>query len=524
MYRVLIVDDEPFITEGLKHIIKWEDYGLEVCGVAFNGSEALEKIKSLRADILITDIRMPKMNGLELIRSIKELKLDTRFIVLSGYDDFEYLKESIKLGIENYLIKPVNTEELSSTLINTLDKIRSSSKYKMYSSKDIEIIKNNILYRWMTGSICEEELKERTLLLDIDISDKPFAVCLMRLFDKCRDSVKDMSGIISKAQIICMDIIAKRRLGHVLCTPQGDIAFIINNMGCNDDSRVLKSALTECIKNINNSLEVDSFITIGGFENEADMIQRSFNRALELLQYSILMPLNSVWDYDEINSIKAKTQIESIISFEEVERFVVTKNADSLRTYLDSAFDQLKETEGITPSFIQNAALEILFFIINSSRSIMEGSDLYDSFDYRLSDILNMQHIDGIRDFVKEISDKIIALRIDKYENMNPIVKRVVDYIRSNYSGDICLKTLAIELNINPNYLGQLFKDETGEFFNDYINKMRVNKAKELLLCTNSSTKEISSEVGYADPNYFYRIFRKYTCVSPTEYRTSKNL
>lgn len=522
MYRVLIADDEPSIPEGMKQIINWEDFGLEVCGVAYNGSQALEMVRNFGADILITDIQMPKMNGLELIKSIKELELDTRFIVLSGYDDFQYLKESIKLGIENYLIKPVNTEELSSTLINTLDKIRSQPKQKIYSQSDIEIIRSNILYRWVTDSISEAELKERSLLLDINIDRTPFAACLLRLHCPKSDVVNKTKDILSAAEKICCDTISQKDLGMVFSTPFGDIAFIINCNGCSEDYSILSTALSECMTGIKDSLQVDSFITVGGFENEINQFPRSFKRALELQQYSIIMPLNSIRYYGEKTSLKTKAQVEGIISFEEINSLVVTRNAASLATYLDSAFDRLKEAAGITPAFVQNTALEILFFILNSARSVLDGIDLSETIECRLSDIYNMQHIDEIREFVKEMSEITVAVLVNRYNNMNPIVKRVVDYVRLNYSEDICLKTLAIELNINPNYLGQLFKDETGEFFNDYINKIRVNKAKELLLRTKSSTKEISSAVGYTDPNYFYRIFKKYTCVSPTEFRASK--
>lgn len=520
MYKLLIADDEPFIPEGIKHIINWEEYGLELTGIAYNGVEALELVKRSGTDILITDIRMPKMNGLELIREIKKMKLETKFIVLSGYDDFEYLKESIKLGIENYLIKPVNEEELSSTLANTIDKIRSSTKSKLYSDKDIHIIKNNILFRWITGYITEEELKERSLLLDINLKSPPYATCLLRLNTLNKNDLPQFGNVLTDAEKICADIISRYDLGIVLCTPEGDIAFIINsNSGSIDGSR-LKKALGDCVSGIKHMLNVDTFVTIGCFEDSFTMIRRSFDRAMDLQQYSIVMSPGLIIDYNELEKNSLKTQVESTISFDEINKLVAAKNIDSLNSYLEDSFQHLMALGGVSPSFIRDTAIETLFSIINSARSTADGR-LNSLGDLCCSpkDIYNMNSIEDILHYIKETSKKIIEFLVLRHESLNPVIRRVIDYIKSNYCHDICLKTLSIELNINPNYLGQLFKDETGEFFNDYVNNLRINKAKELLSTSNMTTKDISLKVGYTDPNYFYKTFRKYSGVSPTEFR-----
>lgn len=180
MYKVLLVDDEPFIIDGLKQIIDWEEYGMEICGTAANGLEASHRLETNPADILITDIRMPKMNGLELIRHLKSRNSATRFIILSGYDDFEYLKESIQLGIENYLLKPVNQEELLATLVTTIRKIESDTNRTLNLPKDIDIIRENILFRWVANLIMPAELLERSSLLGIDLENTQYCVCVLR--------------------------------------------------------------------------------------------------------------------------------------------------------------------------------------------------------------------------------------------------------------------------------------------------------------------------------------------------------
>lgn len=418
MYKMLIADDEPFIVEGLKQILNWQEYGIELTDTASNGIEALEIIKKGGADLLITDIKMPKMNGLELIQSVKELKLNTHFIVLSGYDDFDYLKESIKLGIENYLLKPINCEELEETILNVGNKLEYRNLQDLYLNKDIDIIKNNILYRWVNGSISQNELIERASLLDIPLEYSKYIVCILRLLPNADES-KDRYDLTQKAGEICSKTIKSDNSGIVFCTPENNIVFIMNDL---EESKKLGG---HCLNNLEDNLNIKCFFTIGSLEHDYSHLSISYFRSLELQQHSILLPANSILEYY---------------------------------------------------SFMKNT-----------------GKD--------------------------QTHERLLNMLLEKNESINPIIKRIVEYIKTNYFSDICLKTLAIDLNANPNYLGQLFKEETGEYFSDYLNMIRINKAKELLQDIRQNTKDISTAVGYKDVNYFYKTFKKYTGISPSEFR-----
>jgi YesN/AraC family two-component response regulator len=363
---------------------------------------------------------MPKMNGLELIHKIKELELNTRFIILSGYDDFEYLKESIKLGIENYLLKPINCEELEETILNVGNKLEYRNLQASYSNKDMDIIKNNILYRWVNGSISQVELIERALLLDISLEYSKYVVCMLRLLPNADES-KDRHALTQKAREICCKTINSYTSGIMFCTPENNIVFIMNDL---EESQKLAE---NCISILKSNLNIDCFFTIGSLEHDYTLLSRSYFRALELQQHSILISANSILEYC---------------------------------------------------SFIKNT-----------------GKD--------------------------QIHERLLNAFIEKNGTINPIIKRILEYIKINYSKDICLKTLAIDLNANPNYLGQLFKEETGEYFSDYLNMIRIHKAKELLQNTKLNTKDISIDVGYKEVNYFYKTFKKYTGISPSEYRSA---
>ena len=519
MYKVLVADDEPFILEGIKHIINWEEYGIEFTGTASNGVEALEMLKKEGADLLITDIKMPKMSGLELIKKVRELQISTRFIILSGFDDFEYLKESIKLGIENYLLKPIDAQELEATVVNALNKLEDCAWQKIYLNKDINIIRNNILYRWVSGSINQNELVERASLLDISLEASPYLICILRVIRNAENST-DYIGILQKTEEICTNIIKYNNMGHVFSTAEGYVVFMLHGLEGSVGYKDYVEATNECLNDLKKNLDINYFFTIGSVENTYNLVQRSYHRALELQQYAITLPRDSILNYNNFEQVLLKEQIHEVVSYDEILKFVWTKDSDSLLLYIDKSFKDLLQIKGLTPSLVKNTATELLFCIINSAKLIAETKSRFISeLEYSFSDIYNMQNIDDICELIKEAAKKIISLTIEKNESISPVIKRILEYVKSNYSCDICLKTLASDLNTNANYLGQLFKEEIGEYFSEYVNTVRINKARELLKNTSISTKDIAINVGYMDVNYFYKVFKKYTGLSPSEFR-----
>lgn len=179
MYNVFLVDDEPFIIEGMRALVPWEDYGLKVVGEASNGSEAIKKLETCHVDILLTDIMMPIMDGLELISTLKERHPNTKYIVLSGYEEFEYVKKGMKLGIENYLLKPVNEQELISTLENSIEKLEKSTN----NEEAYTILRDNTIWRCLNQDIDAKEWRERVELYSLEFDGQNLAVVLMQISD-----------------------------------------------------------------------------------------------------------------------------------------------------------------------------------------------------------------------------------------------------------------------------------------------------------------------------------------------------
>lgn len=519
MYKILIADDEPDILQGLRCIINWDEHGIEIAGEAENGADALRFITESPVDILLTDIRMPKLDGLSLIQQLKKDGRDIRCIILSGYDDFKYIKEALKLGIENYLLKPVNREELSATLLGTIDKIESERNIKIGRHQGLAIFRENIYYRWIAGSIGEDELKEKAALAGIDLEYEYFTVAILRLLSKKGyESDKPFDIDLHCVKEICESVCGSKDSTVVLYGIAGDTVILFRqNDGPNRE--MLYNIIENCIVGINVRLRYDAFASVGSTQSGFTNAHKSFAFANEMQSYSLIMPENSVVDYDEKTKAASKRQLKFVIDFQSFAGMIAAGQLDECLAFIDDIFARLGLNHEITPGFVQNVAVETLYHIVSTVKTTVTNAKPLEGIEADFNKIYSMHTIDELHRWLKLAIERAIEYLTTARDNYSPHVKLILSYINENYMKELSIKQLSQKFNINSIYLGQLFKSETRELFTNYINKIRVDKAKELLLKTNKNAMEISEIVGYPNANYFYRIFKKITGKSPSEFR-----
>ena len=527
MYKVLLVDDEPFILEGLNYLINWSELGLEIAGQASNGTEAMDIIENEPIHILITDIKMPKMDGLELIRNVKKMDLNIRFIILSGYDDFEYVKAAIKLGIENYILKPLNQEELTSTLLNTIDNIENDMYRKIQQEESKYILRNNILCRWMYNNISNAELQERSSIINIDLGSKEYYVSIIKILydhgnhqNQCSD---DKSLISLKVKNICDEIIQKHDSVSIFCDLNGDIILLFSSNSEESQKPLVKAVLENCICNINKFLGLNVFVTIGSREPEYKTVYMSYAHSRDLQDYCFILPINSIIDYEDTQKTDMTIQKEIDIDLVAFKGLIVDKKKEESCKFIESTLKQLNNVKGITPLYIQSIILEIIS-TISKEVKLLKGSNyiIYSGIKNIFSTNPDIVTVDELINWLKSVVSQAIDYLQSEYNNVNPIIRRILCYISNNYSKDLSLKILSSSFNVNAAYLGQLFKKETGEVFTNYLNSVRIEKAKELFMKTNYKTNEILEMVGFTDANYFYTTFKKITGLSVSQARDLK--
>lgn len=513
MYDVFLVDDEPFIIEGLQSILEWNDYGLRIVGQAENGEAAWDILKDHPVDLVVTDIMMPKMTGLQLIEKVKQAHPHTRFIILSGYNEFVYVKEGIKHGVENYLLKPINIDEFRSTLENTVQKLDQSRMHHMVELHNRDILRDNVLFRWLRDRIHMEELQQRADLLDIHFVHPYYMVVLVRPEVRKDDEMDYMKQdeVASQAKLL----LDEKFGGFCVREWDGETAIVLGLYNREDKQEAIEKLVqwkAETEQNLQSVLEV----TVGSVQEGYAKASVSFDHAKQVQPYHLVRVDDSIIDCDEIESYRSSRPSSVQPETEPYVKLLYARDKEGLREQLEADFDRLSDTDGVTPRDMRNFAVELLIAWKQSVKgsAVLQLNDERDWFD----DVYHIQTLDALKDHVLQVAAHVIEL-MSEPEDMSPVVRQVLHDIQERYAEELSLKTLSQVYNINPVYLGQLFQKEVQSTFSDFLNKTRINKAKEMLTGTNYRMTDIAAKVGYWDKSYFYKQFKKYVGISPKEYR-----
>ncbi|MFD1175545.1 response regulator [Paenibacillus puldeungensis] len=501
MYKVFIVDDEPFIIEGLYDIVDWAKLGMEIVGHAENGLKALERLKQLPVDILITDISMPQMNGLDLIRSAREVHPNLKVIVLSGYDEFAYLKEGMALGIENYLLKPINLEEFQATLKTAIDKLNESKV--MLNEHSIRILRDNIMHRWIRRQIGSAEFRERADLLGISLNQPYAMVALLRperpaneLFDAALRIIAGQTWIVPFRDM------------------DGDIVLLYNF----DDPGQGKERADNIHRLLIEGLQ--SFkpvrISVGSVEETEGQAPESYSNAKKAQEYFMVFEDRNIICFEELESTGKQMKAGVSVDWAEYAKLLMARNREAMLQRIEEDFERLSRMEGVTPDDLHISAMEWIVRFKMQFKEIRHSEEpgLFKDSLVRIRSAGSIGELIGV---LKEVADKTME-SLD-HDLKSPVVQQVLNNIHTSYNEDLSLKTLGSLYNIHPVYLGQLFHKEVGESFTEYINRYRIEKAKEQLRTTYQKVHEIARSVGYWETGYFYKQFKKYVGVSPTEFK-----
>lgn len=492
MYSVYLLDDEPFILEGLRYIVPWEEYGFNIVGSAGNGEDGFNEIIKSDIDLIITDIMMPKMTGLELISKLKEENYDTNFIVLSAFQEFKYAKRAMNMGAENYLLKPIDTDELSENLKNVYKNIKLKEKNIL----DKSIVKNNLLLKLLT-----EEYEESTTSdleeLNIVLKGDNYCVAMIELSDTSCDI-----SIILKEKI--------KNNKFIYCIKSKSRALLIVNEKNKD---ILTSELSQLKADIMKESNSLVYISVGKYVDSVKDIYKSYKASLEINEYKMICSDKS---WVKIYKEQGLKQNDTYIEFEELKKMLVNKDISKTSDYINQIFRELKSEEDLTPKQIKMKSVEIFLNVYNYFNESKIIKDLHKYFECIVNNHSTVDEIElQLINMLKHIQTKLEQAD----ESISPVILKLLEYIEDNYKHDLNLKEISDKLNINAIYLGQLFQRETGTLFSDYINNFRVNKAKKLLSDTTLKASEIGILVGYTNKNYFYRKFKNIAGVTPSEWR-----
>ncbi len=523
MYSVLLVDDETNILSGLQRIIAWDKLGCQIVGTAPNGLIGCEMALELKPDIIVTDIRMPYLDGLEMIAKLKAVACPAHFIVLSGYSEFEYAKKGIELGVNFYILKPVEETELEESLrrvIATLESDRQNhavvEQLRQTAERNRESLREFVLRDIIdAGSENAESLRELLLMIGFPVADTQY---LSLLFEWGAEG-QCQEGITTQWLAILADWLGGScRIDAFRYTPS-QLAVILAKRRLNpaELAKKLFDIRYCCAERSRGELTIG----MGRIYSEITGISRSFEEARYALSYQMIKGKNRVIVYEEIAKTPNGPLNISQDDIRSLEDGIVAEDLTGCSRVIDNMLRQLITTPGIRLPDIQLQCLNILLAGIRKMGPMpMQLNEHLGKHILALEGIDRFQTVEQLKQWLLQVVQSIIAMKsLHQVTVKKDLITEVKEYITFNYQQNLTLAVLASRFFINPFYLSQLFKEKTGETYLNYVMKIRMNKAKELLEATDQKITEICQAVGYTDAKYFSKLFEKLVGCKPSEYR-----
>jgi len=499
------------VIDNLKRTIPWEELGLEIAGEAGSGLEALKMLRQLDIDIMLTDIQMPEMTGLELIEQSHALGYYPNTIILTAYDYFEYVKTAIHLGVENYLLKPVNSSELTSSLLRTVENVRIN-RYKRLICDDLNTFRENLLNRWVSGKIQMHELIERAELAGINVNARDYIAVIIKPLVERDDVAAQYSHIIKENIFSSFD-------GNIFINPYGHIVVLLHDQNMEEKTPVLKIKIQSVIDEAFVRMGIYSYAAIGKPVHGCEKVPDCYNSALLYQTQNFVDSINSVMIFHPDD----KSQYSCFMGEDDFDitwDLLLSGNIDRANRVINDIMESVNTHESMSLYSMKNFVMDLIFRMTRELRRVyVDEQSILGDYKLLVESIESISQYDQLQNFLFSITALIISSLKKHEEKQSPLIIRVIDYIQKNIAENHSLKALAIIFNINASYLGTLIKNYTGEAFPDYVNKIKIKKARELLLNTNLKTYEIAEKVGYSSDNYFCKVFKKITGQSPHEYK-----
>lgn len=514
MYTILIVDDESIIRQGLKCIIDWEEYGFSIIGEAANGEDALERILSDSPDLVLLDIRMPRLSGLEVVKQARYNGFRGKVIILSGYSDFNYAKEAITHGVQYYLTKPIEEDELIKIVSDMSRQIGEERRQKQVLGNYLEKAKENILKDLFYNRFEDKNYN----LDDFNISANTYQVII---YEKYSHKENDISYSFSELLRVTnnknhsFDLIDMDQKQIILL--KGDYAEARFQDFLSRYNRTMKPqkgspldsifiAYGRCVENLH-----DIHLS---FEDACRLLERRFfcEKRQHTLGYEELLDLPD--DAFELSDSVRQKYCDTLVNY--IQAFNKNLIADTLAQLRENLYHSCSKPSQIK-LFLTDLYLlmkeKIYHLYSKNNIPFLSNGTIIDAIDskYYLYEIMSL---------FQEQCDMIIRSIGDT--SRDNIIDSIVHYIKHNYMNNIKLETIAPLFGYNSSYLGKIFNKKMGTSFNSYVDSVRIEESKKLLEHESLKVYEIAERVGYQNVDYFHMKFKKYMGMSPAEYRKGK--
>lgn len=536
MYRVVIVDDEAIIRDGLRKKINWEALGFACVGSCENGREAIAKLDEMAPDVIITDIYMPFVDGLELSEYVAKNKPACKVIILTGYDEFDYAQKALKLQVQDYILKPITAKEVEKILCKVKEDL-DSEKSKDYEIERMEklllesrpLIRERFLNRLLIGDMTAGEIEEKLEYFDMDVllsakGKQAFAVVVLDTEREHQNDYRQEDLRHFALFNISKELLEQEEAGSVFQNIEEKTIAIF--AGEPDELQEKAKGICQQIMDIMaDKLNFSATAAMGRLVFNLENIHESYKTAINLLEYRFFLGNNRILSIRELPDAAQKRAMNIEKDEVEILRALKGAQAEKQEELVAGFFERLRES-GLS---MEEVYLLIQRLLIRMEQAMLDiDIDVNSLLGFEKNIVIEVYRyntLEDIKNWFLKICRGISAELLQQRESFSEnLVLQAQQYIKEHYENpDINVGLVSQNLAISVSYFSNLFKSHTGETFTEYLTQIRMEKAKDLLLSTKMKSYEIAYKVGYSDPHYFSIAFKKKLGLTPTQFREAQS-
>lgn len=535
MLKVFLVEDESVIRDGLRDNIPWQQYGFQFVGEAADGEMALPLIRKTRPDVLITDIKMPFMDGLSLSRIVSKEFPKTKIVIISGYDDFEYARQAIEVGVDQFLLKPITRLMLKKTLLELKEKIEQEwdkNDYQIQYQTEMHVYEQFSRRRFMekvlTGELTVKEIYEEASKLSLEITAPCYNLLLFYLQEKNPDlSGEGMEDFMRKQDEVLHYFL--RHPEYLLFRWNASSYGVLIRSEAAQIGELTEKGLAHIRDFCTDQEHLEWYVAEGNPVERLSLLPECYRQVNHYFAYRFIMPdlhvLSEVTLEDYLNS-QEEQNIDSVdpstMAQEVIRDFLEHGNESEIHDFVESYLQSISRALK-SRMFRAYVVLNIRFTTIAYVESLGASKEEYME---KIGDYAQEMNIepDEVPAYFVNMLQAAFDIREQESNSQNKkLISRALAYIDENYMHDsLSLNTVAAEAEVSANYLSAVFSQNMKKTFVEYVTEKRMGKAKKLLKSTALSSGEIAAQVGYKDSHYFSFVFKKTQGMSPREYRASR--
>lgn len=508
--KILIVEDEFIVRKGIIKTIDWQGINCEIIGEASDGRDAIEKVKNLMPDIILTDVCMKEMDGIDLLKNLKKSGIETKAIILSGYNDFEYAKSAMELGVRHYLLKPIENKKLIEAILSVRDEIKKEKKLQT------PVTKQQIALRKLLENDNAADLIENIGLI---VPKGCFVVANIKIDNGCEDKSK-VSLRFTTELLESVDYFSGIDIHYniSILVGEGNVVMIIfENNGKMAEKSILKNIRKHFALKTGKNLRIG----ISGVSEDIAHIHELYEQSCVALGSIKSSEGESLVYYDDVKMLDEK--FEPMFSEEEktqIMEAIEVNDVEKVQKILGSFFENLTKHKHVDMTNLKNTVIEIAVMMVKHAAKNFEEMQLV--FGRKIQPATEIVQLETVSDIKGWFEDFLSKLRshlefMDVYK-FSKLIKEVCIYIMQNYSNKLSVEIIAKQFFVSEGHLMRAFKKETNMTIIEFIMEYRIYIAKNLLKNKNNKIYDVARKVGYDDTKYFSKVFKKITGEAPNNY------